>query len=127
MAKKNLSIVDFPEEVTKDGVKLYGETSYENQIAVLSHYLHNGYIKANDDEAKEQRLEIIQAVREFLSRKQSRQMDEDELSDDEIWKVAENPLEYSLFEDFFNVPFPTPANPRFTFIDLFAGIGGFTL
>lgn len=46
MAKKTkkISLVDFPEEVAEaDGikVKVYGETSYENQMAVLSHYLHN--------------------------------------------------------------------------------------
>ncbi|MCC8118514.1 MAG: DNA cytosine methyltransferase [Bacteroidales bacterium] len=33
----------------------------------------------------------------------------------------------SLFKDFFNVPFPEVNNPSFTFIDLFAGIGGFRI
>lgn len=36
-------------------------------------------------------------------------------------------LQYNLFQDLFSVPFPTPAKPRFTFIDLFAGIGGFRM
>lgn len=43
MAKK-ISIVDFPEEEKIEGnfgVKIYGETSYENQLAVLSHWLHS--------------------------------------------------------------------------------------
>ena len=41
---KKTSLVDFPEEVAEANgikVKVYGETSYENQMAVLSHYLHN--------------------------------------------------------------------------------------
>ncbi|MBQ0086458.1 MAG: DNA (cytosine-5-)-methyltransferase [Bacteroidales bacterium] len=33
----------------------------------------------------------------------------------------------SLFDGFFDVPFPAPDKPRFTFIDLFAGMGGFRL
>lgn len=36
---KRKSIVDCPEEITDEGVKVYGETSYENHIALLSHYL----------------------------------------------------------------------------------------
>ncbi len=33
----------------------------------------------------------------------------------------------NLFSDFFDVPFPTPKNPKFTFIDIFAGMGGFRI
>ncbi|WP_275451262.1 DNA (cytosine-5-)-methyltransferase, partial [Flavobacterium psychrophilum] len=40
--------------------------------------------------------------------------------------VAEDALQQLLFE-VENVPFPTPNNYTFKFIDLFAGIGGFRL
>lgn len=128
MAKKTENIktklADFPEEITEDGLKIYGETSYENQMAVLSHFLHNHPKRLN----KEQKEEIILAVREFLSRKEFRQgFDKDELSDEEVLKAAESPLQYNFFSDFFDVPFPAPEKPKFTFIDLFAGIGGFRI
>lgn len=127
MAKKNITMVDFPEEdkvVGNFGVKVYGETSYENQIAVLSHYLHNRQKKLT----KKEQIEIIEAVRDFLSRKEFRQkVDIDELTDSEILKAAENPAQYDLFSQFFDIPFPAPENPKFTFIDLFAGIGGFRI
>jgi DNA (cytosine-5)-methyltransferase 1 len=119
-----MKLTDLPEEVTKDGVRIYGETSYENQTALLSHFLHNNWEKTD----LLQKKEIILAIREFLSRKESRQGHGNEtLSDEQIWEVAESPLQYELFSDFFNVPFPAPKHPRFTFIDLFAGIGGFRI
>ena len=126
MTKKKLtSIVDFPEEIDKEnGIKVYGETSYENHIAILSHYLHN----SNSKISKKQKEEIIVAIREFLERKQSCQkIGIEELTDNEIWAAAESPAQYNLFEEFFDVPFPSPKEPRFTFIDLFAGIGGFRI
>lgn len=93
-------------------------------MAVLSHYLHN----EGSDESEERKTEIISAVREFLSRKQFRQdIDKDEMSDEEVWRVAEDATQYDLFADFFKVPFPAPEHPKFTFIDLFAGIGGFRI
>lgn len=124
MAKKNIKLKDFPEEVTAEGVKIYGETSYENQMAVLSHFLHNHPDKVDD----EQKEEIIWAIREFLSRKKVRQKKEDEeLTDEQVWNVAEDATQFDLFRNFFDVPFPAPEKPKFTFIDLFAGIGGFRI
>lgn len=128
MAKKDIiSIIDFPEEekiVNNFGMKFYGETSYENQMAILSHFLHNKRKKLTKKEQKE----IIEAVREFLSRKEFRQkIDLNTLTDNDILSVAEDPAQFNLFSQFFDVPFPAPEKPKFTFIDLFAGIGGFRL
>lgn len=78
---KSLKLRAFPEEITADGIKICGETSYENQIAVLSHYLHNAEVKVT----KKRKEEIITSVREFLSRKQFRQgMTSEELSDEDV-------------------------------------------
>lgn len=124
-AKQDLTLKAFPEEITEDGVKIYGETSYENQMAVLSHYLHN----AGTEETKERKEEIILAIRSYLEYKKARERKnyDNPLTDEEVWAVAEQPLQYNLFDEFFQVPFPTPAEPKFTFIDLFAGIGGIRL
>ena len=117
MAKKNvndLKLEAFPEEITEDGTRIYGETSYENQMAVLSHYLHNNREEVDEDKKEE----IILAIREFLSRKKFCQEDNDEeLSDEQIWMAAESPLKYNLFDHFFKIPFPAPEHPRFTFVD----------
>ena len=122
---------DFPEEETVEktvvgniGMKFYGETSYENQMAVLSHYLHNN----KKDITKEEQAEIVDAIREFLSRKEFRQkIDVDDWNDEQVLMAAEDPAQYGLFSEFFDVPFPSPEKPKFTFIDLFAGMGGFRL
>ena len=115
-------MANFPEEADqKIGVKISDETSYENQLAILSHFLHNH----KDALDKEEQSEIISAIRDFLSRKEPQQtMDVGKMTDEQVWMVAEDPGQYNLFSDFFNVPFPAPENPKFTFIDLFAGIGG---
>lgn len=119
---QDMKLADFPEEIDEqNGIKVYGETSWENQLALLSHYLHNnGCIQS-----EENKKEIIYAIREFLERKKGNK--DEEITDEFVARVAENPIEYRLFSDFFNIPFPDPAEPRFTFIDLFAGMGGFRL
>ena len=121
---KKISMMDFPEEekvVDNISMMFYGETSYENQMAVLSHYLHS-HRRVID---KEEQSEIVDAIRSFLSRKEFHQgIDIDQLSDEQIMGVAEDPAQYNLFSEFFDIPFPAPDNPQVTFIDLFAGIGG---
>lgn len=124
-AKKDITLKSFPEEITEEGVKIYGETSYENQMAVLSHYLHN----IGCQETNERKEELILAIRSFLQHKNTRKKtaNNELLTDDKVWAVAEKPAQYGLFRDFFQVPFPPPNEPKFTFIDLFAGIGGFRI
>ena len=129
MTTAEVKISELPEEVTADGLKIYGPTSYETQVAILSQYLHT--LKDKHDIASgEKRDEILEAIRDFIEYK--RQQDKKnpmwtDVSDEDVWMAAESPLENDLFADFFKVPFPAPENPKFTFIDLFAGIGGFRI
>ena len=129
MPKIKILLSELPEKTNEDGVKEYGATSYETQVAILSHYLHSLDGK-NDIQSGKQRYEILEAIRDYIEYK--RQHDKSnpvwkELSEEEVAMAAESPLESDLFADFFKVPFPAPENPKFTFIDLFAGIGGFRI
>ena len=121
---KDIRLTDFPQEVdSQNGVKIYDETSYENMLAVLSQYLHNG-----ESGSKEDRKEIVAAILDFLERKKSTHPDFDfEPTEEYASMVAEDPAQYGLFEEFFNVPFPNPKQGHFSLIDLFAGIGGIRL
>ena len=129
MTTAEVKISELPEEVTADGLKIYGPASYETQVAILSQYLHT--LKGKHDiTSGEKRDEILEAIRDFIEYK--RQQDKKnpmwkDVSDEDVWMAAESPLENDLFADFFKVPFPAPENPKFTFIDLFAGIGGFRI
>jgi len=125
MTKKidKLSLANFPEEIDEEkGIKIYGETSYENQIAFLSHYLHNEGMKEVGGQY-ELRANLVSSIRAFLDHKQELQG----YTEEQILRVADNPFQLDLFSDFYDVPFPAPKNPKFTFIDLFAGIGGFRI
>ena len=124
MAKKQLvsiKLADFPEEVHEQNgmsVKTYGETSYENQMAVLSQFLHNGSFEDNDIEARERHEEIIRTILDFLEQKKSVNPELDfEPTEEYATMVAENPAEYNLFADFFQVPFADPSPAQFTFIE----------
>lgn len=128
MEIKEISISELPEE-TIDGVKMYGTTSYETQVAILSHYLHN-FDGRHDIASGEKRYEILEAIRDYIEFKHKQDKKNpkwEDVSEEEVTKAAESPLENDLFADFFDVPFPAPKNPKFTFIDLFAGMGGFRL
>ena len=129
MATTEVKISELPEEVTEDGLKIYGPTSYETQVAILSHYLHTLDGK-HDIASGEKRYEILEAIRDYIEYKHKQDKKNplwEDVSEEKIWMAAESPLENDLFADFFKVPFPAPENPKFTFIDLFAGMGGFRL
>ena len=130
MATAEVKLSELPEEATEDGLKIYGTASYETQVAILSHYLHtlNG---KHDIISGEKRYEILGAIHDYIEYKKKndrtqvwKDVDEEKI----VSMVAEeSPLQYDFFADFFKVPFPAPEHPKFTFIDLFAGIGGFRL
>ena len=129
MSVKEVKLSELPEEVAEDGTRTYGTTSYETQVALLSYYLHN-FDGRHDMEACERRDGILTAIRDYIAYK--RRYDKKnakwaDVSDEQMAMAAESPLESDLFRDFFDVPFPAPKHPKFTFIDLFAGMGGFRL
>ncbi len=82
--------------------------------AVLTHYLHN----SKNGVSQFFKKDAIKFTKEILEYK----FPEEKIT----LKVAEEALQYGIF-DTFQVPFPPTEKPKFKFIDLFAGIGGFRL
>ena len=88
-------------------VALFGPDNYRS--AVISHYLRTKNRRLKKD--------AIQFSKEIL---------EGYIDEEITSKVAEDALQQLInFDE--NIVFPKPANPKFTFIDLFAGIGGFRI
>lgn len=99
-----------PHSLNEDGTII----PFEEQMAIVSHYLHNqGYKSAKPYENKAEGLieDIYNAHQKTV----------------EPNCVSDVSVQYSLFSDLFSVPFLPTDNPKFTFIDLFAGIGGFRM
>lgn len=88
-------------------VSVFGPDNYKT--ALISHYL-----RSKNKKYKKSAIEFASQILE-------------DFFDEEITtNTAEEALQYLIkFED--TVLFPKPAHPKFTFIDLFAGIGGFRL
>ena len=81
--------------------------------ALITHYLHN----YRNGVSKHYKEDAVKVLKNFVEYKQV---------EEQINIVAEDALQQLLFE-VENVPFPTPENYTFKFIDLFAGIGGFRI
>ncbi len=84
----------------------------DEEKAILSHYINNIKNKPNNLYKKNAK----KIINNYLKFKK----------DDNLNLVEEEALQKFLFE-IENVPFPSPKNHRFEFIDLFAGIGGFRM
>lgn len=114
------SVANFPSEIDTDSnVRIYDNVSVDNQMAVISHYLHN----LSTDISQNERLQIAQLLLQYIESKPELK-NSDICQDNDICTLLSEPEQLSLFSDFFHVPFPNPRQARFTFIDLFAGIGG---
>jgi DNA (cytosine-5)-methyltransferase 1 len=102
------------EKVFEKEYKIILNELENNKEAVITHFLHNnknGVSQFFKNDAIEHTKEILQY-----------KYPEEEITN----TVAEEALQYGIF-DTFEVPFPPLEKPKFKFIDLFAGIGGFRL
>ena len=103
------------EEVCGKVFKIRLVESTEYGESALTHYLHN----QENKESNTYRKEALKHIKRTI---ESKYPDRDVSQ-----KVAEEALQYMLFNFNKEVPFPAPEKPKFKFIDLFAGIGGFRL
>lgn len=129
MAKKDIAVSDNSFSLADIGLaytkatRLYDESSldekgnlipFSDQLAIATHYIH-----LRDTDFADTYLERGQQyVNLWTSNK----------ANATLGSVGEfDASQLYLFKDVFDVPFPSPNKPKFTFIDLFAGIGGFRL
>ena len=108
--KENISIEEFDNKKFKHSL---AEVEEDNRKAVVTHYLHNfynGVKKHYEKEAKKYIKEIVEYKNE----------------EENLNILFDDAEQYFLFE-VENIPFPTPKDYSFEFIDLFAGIGGFRM
>lgn len=89
---------------------------FNEQMAIVTHFLHNEKYIAGKYFEKEAKG-LIDDIYSLKYNKSSGFRD----------TVSDSALEYSLFDNIFLVPFLPTSSPKFTFIDLFAGIGGFRM
>ena len=93
------------------------QITLSEQMAYLTHFIQNHKI-SHKLIYSQKALEIIKEVSEYLN------------ATDEGNDIVSEPAvdySYSLFSDIVHPRFPSVANSKFTFIDLFAGIGGFRI
>ena len=102
------------EKVFEKEYKIKLVETENNKEAVITHFLHN----SKNGVSQFFKKDAVKYTKEILEYK---------YPEEEITNIlAEEALQYGIF-DTFDVPFPPLENPKFKFIDLFAGIGGFRL
>ena len=90
------------------------QMTLEEKMSIVSHYVHNrgcSYSEAYEEKARE----LIKEMYNY------------DFDASDVTCVYEDNIHYTLFKEFFSAPFLPIDMPKFTFIDLFAGIGGFRM
>jgi DNA (cytosine-5)-methyltransferase 1 len=114
--KPNLSEIKIASLLDKKNeIDFESELSFLDQLAIITHFYHN-WNSIYELTYKEDAIRIIHKI---LDASKSNLQNENVLN--------ASPAQYGLFPDVFNIPFPAPESPKFTFIDLFAGMGGFRI
>ena len=103
------------EEVNGKAFKTRMFEASEHGNATLTHYLQNHKNGVSSFYKKE----ALNHIKKALEHK----FPEDNITS----KAAEEALQYMIFDFQKDIPFPAFTKPKFKFIDLFAGIGGFRL
>lgn len=91
------------------------------QAAYITHFLHLGQCGLNLSYAQKAQS-LLGLWTSFVSKQEKTEESAvDAVSDSDV------AVQQYLFPELFKVPFQASKNPKFTFIDLFAGIGGFRM
>ena len=124
------SLFDFCKK-RADKIQIYGDESLDDegnvipfieQAAYVTHYLQLKN-KAISLPYRDKAESLLNLWYEFVSNKKK-------TNDTDFVNIAAESqvaMQEYLFPDLFQAPFQAPQNARFTFIDLFAGIGGFRM
>src|SRR5690606_25173248 len=108
LIKEKISIEEFDSKCYQIRlVEPFGE-----EKAVLTHYLHN----MHNGVSRNYKNEALSVLKNYIEYKNKNKNS----------IVVDEAIQHLLFE-VENVPFPTPKDYTFKFIDLFAGIGGFRI
>lgn len=125
------SLIDFCKKRGTPDVQVYDASClnedgtvipFNEQAAIITHYLHN--IDKTEVRSYERGRELLDLWSGFINPdviSQRKYIGNNPVSD------SMTPQQLYLFQGFFNAPFRAVDNPKFTFIDLFAGIGGFRM
>ena len=126
--EKAFNLFDFG--LKKGGkIQLYGDSSldsdgniisFETQMAIVSHFLHTDGSKFSEP-FRLKGTELAKFWADWASGIQK------EINIDASLAAEPSALERYLFHDVLAAPFQPVETPKFTVIDLFAGIGGFRM
>lgn len=96
---------------------LHDAATVEEVLAIFTHKVKN----LSPDKVKGSPLDLASSVESYIYNAYIK------LVPGKKYMIGESALGLDLFKDLMQIPFPAPKRPKFTFIDLFAGMGGFRL